>query len=131
MPFGENTSERVEQVAKAIVDAAYKVHRFLGPGLLESVYQTCLAYELARRGFAVARQMKVPIIYEGVSLDADLRLDLLIDDCMIVEVKAVEKMIPVFEAQSLTYLKLTGKRLCLLINFNVPLIKDGIKRIVL
>ena len=131
MPFGENSTEQLEHVAKAVVDCAFKVHKSLGPGLLESVYQACLAYELARRGFTVVRQMKVPIIYEGISLDADLRLDLLVDDCVIVEVKAVERMIPVFEAQSLTYLKLTGKRLCLLINFNVPLIKDGIKRIVL
>ena len=131
MSFGENTSERIEAVAREIVDAAFKVHKILGPGLLESVYVTCLTHELRTRRLNVATDVKVPIIYEGVCLDADLRLDLLVEDLVIVEAKSVERMIPVFEAQSLTYLKLLNKRLCLLINFNVPLIKNGIKRIVL
>jgi len=131
MSFGENTSERIEAVAKEVVDAAFKVHKILGPGLLESVYVTCLAHELRMRGLKVARDVIVPIVYEGVTLDADLRLDLLVEDLVIVEAKSVERMIPVFEAQSLTYLKLLKKRLCLLINFNVPPIKDSIRRVVL
>ena len=89
-----------------------------------------IARDAAGRGLKVLRQVAVPVIYDGVQLDADLRLDLLVEDCLIVELKAVEKMLPLFEAQCLTYLKLTGKRLCLLLNFNVPLIKDGIKRII-
>lgn len=131
MGFGENTTDRVEWVASEVVDATLKVHRALGPGLLESVYEVCLAHELASRGLKVLRQLKVPIFYSGVELEADLRLDLLVEDCVIVEVKSVERMIPLFEAQALTYLKLTRNRLCLLINFNVPLIKDGIRRIIL
>jgi GxxExxY protein len=131
MGYGETTSERIEAVAKVVVDAAFKVHRILGPGLLESVYVTCLAHELKTRGLKVATGVKVPIVYEGATLDADLRLDLLVEDLVIVEAKSVEKMIPVFEAQSLTYLKLLRLRLCLLINFNVVLFKDGIKRIIL
>jgi GxxExxY protein len=120
-----------DRVATCIVDSAYRVHRTLGPGLLESVYETCLARELEIRGMAVERQVDVPVVYEGLKLDAGLRLDLLVDKRVIVEVKAVEKMIPVFDAQLLTYLKLTGLRLGLLINFNVPVIKDGIKRLAL
>lgn len=113
------------------MDAALKVHRTLGPGLLESVYETCLAYELTRRGLRVLRQVRVPIVYDGTKLDADLPIDLLVEDCVIVEVKSVEAMNPVFKAQALTYLKLTGHRLCLLINFNVELIKNGINRVIL
>lgn len=131
MSYGETTSESIEVVARPIVDAAFKVHIAQGPGLLESGYVTCLAYELGRRGLKVGRQIAVPVLCDGVVLDAELRLDLLVEDSVIVEVKAVEKMIPVFHAQALTYLKLAGHRLCLLINFNVPLIKDGIKRVVL
>lgn len=130
MAYGETTSAELEQVAADVVDCAFRVHRNLGPGLLESVYVTCLAYELRKRGRVVARQVKVPILYDGQYLDGDLFIDLLVEKCLIVEVKAVEKMHPVFEAQAITYLKLTGHRLCLLINFNVPLIKTGIKRII-
>jgi GxxExxY protein len=130
MRYGESTSVELERVAREIVDASFKVHQALGPGILESVYETCLGYELSKRGLKVARQVIVPIVYDGQQLDDGLRLDLMVEDCVIVEVKAVEKMIPLFEAQALTYLKLTGKRLALLINFNVPLIKDGIKRII-
>jgi GxxExxY protein len=131
MGYGENTSDEIERVARVVVDAAFAVHKKLGPGLLECIYEVCLAYEISKRGLKVLRQVKVPILYDGVQLDADLRLDLLVEDLVIVDVKSVERMIPLFDAQCLTYLKLTGKRLCLLINFNVPLIKDGIKRIVL
>ena len=131
MSFGENTSDRIEAIAKVIVDSAFKVHKTLGPGLLESVYVTCLVHELTLRGLKSARDVIVPIVYEGVQLDADLRLDILVEGLVVVEVKSVDRMIPVYEAQSLTYLKLLRLRLCLLINFNVPLIKDGIKRIIL
>ncbi len=122
---------RVEEVARQIVDAAVVVHRALGPGLLESVYEECLAFELTRRGLKVESQVRVPIIYEGHRIAADLKLDLLVEDCVVVEVKAVEQMHPVFEAQLLTYLKLSGHRLGLLVNFNVPLMKDGITRRIL
>lgn len=121
----------VERVAKVIVDAAFQVHKELGPGLLESVYETCLAYDLGQRGIKVESEVVLPIIYKEVHLDAGLRLDMLVEKLVIVELKAAEATIPLFDAQLLTYLKLTQKRLGLLINFNVPLIKDGIKRIVL
>ena len=113
-----------------VVDAAYRVHSQLGPGLLESVYETCLCHEFKQRGVPFQSQVAWPVIYDGVQLDAGLRLDLLVDNSVIVEIKAVEKMNPLFEAQLLTYLKLTGHRLGLLINFNVPRIADGIRRIV-
>src|SRR5437762_1069579 len=131
MPYGESTSTDVERIAKIIVDAAYRVHTQTGPGLLECVYEVCLAHELTKRGLSVRRQVKVPIIYDGVQLDADLRIDLLVEEKLIVEIKSVERTIPVFEAQVLTYLKLTRLPLALMINFNVALIKDGIKRIIL
>lgn len=127
----EPISAETERIAKQIVDAALQVHKALGPGLLESVYETCLVYELNQRGFKVETQVNVPIIYKGIRLDAGLRLDMLVEDLVIVELKAVETMTPLFDAQLLTYLKLTQHRLGLLINFNVSLIKDGIKRLVL
>ncbi len=113
-----------------VVDAALKVHRSLGPGLLESVYEQCLAYELETRGMNVQKQTAVPVIYEKIRFDTGLRLDLLVEDAVVVELKAVEQIIPLYEAQLLTYLKLSNKRLGLLINFNVPLLKHGIKRFV-
>ena len=122
---------KTERVAGAIVDSTLRVHRALGAGLLESVYEACLCHELKQRGIPFEAQVALPVVYDGVRVDAGLRLDLLVSDSVIVEVKAVEKMHPLFEAQLLTYLKLTGLRLGLLINFNVPLVKDGIKRIVL
>lgn len=121
----------MDRIAAAIVDAAYKVHATLGPGLLESVYEACLCHELTRRGMPFKKQLNVPIVYDGVTLDAGLRLDLLVGDCILVEIKAVEKMNPLYQAQLLTYLKLTNLRLGLLINFNVPVIRNGIKRLVL
>jgi len=119
------------EVARQIVDAAFAVHTALGPGLLESVYEVCLAHELRKRGLSVRQQVVLPVHYDGVRLDAGLRLDLLVNDTVIVEIKAVENLLPVHKAQALTYLKLTGCRLALLINFNVPVIKEGIHRIVL
>src|SRR3954471_1681514 len=124
-------SEATERTAKAIVDSAFKIHRTLGPGLLESVYETCLVHELTLRGHALQRQLVIPILYEGLRLEGGLRLDLVVDDCVIVEIKAVDRDMPVFTAQLLSYLRLTNKRLGLLINFSVVLIKDGIKRVVL
>jgi len=130
MKFGEQTTPELERVAAQIVDAAYKVHSTLGPGLLESVYEACLEYELKKRGLRVERQKKVMICYDGMQIDDALRMDLLVEDCVIVEIKAVETMNPVFTAQTLTYLKLTERRLAFLINFNVARIKDGIKRLI-
>ncbi|MDD4891792.1 MAG: GxxExxY protein [Phycisphaerae bacterium] len=123
--------DETDRVAREIVDAALAVHRALGPGLLESVYEACLCHELIQRGFKVNRQLPLTIRYGDICLEDGLRLDLLVNDCVTVEVKAVETMIPVFQAQVLTYLKLSGKRLGLLINFNVVRIKDGIKRLAL
>jgi len=131
MPFGETTNSEIERVATEIVDAVFKIHDELGPGLLESVYEACLVHALRKRGLTVFRQIPVPIVYDGVPIDEAFRLDLLVNELVIVEVKAVEKDNPLYAAQLRTYLKLTGKRLGLLINFNTKLIKDGIKRVVL
>ena len=120
-----------EVTARKVVDAAYRVHSVLGPGLLEGVYEACLCHELAKRDIAFRNQIALPVIYDSLKLDAGLRCDIIVNDCLIVEIKAVEKTIPVHEAQLLTYLKLTGIRLGFLINFNTPRIKDGIKRIIL
>lgn len=118
-------------VARHVVDAAYRVHRAMGPGLLESVYEACLCCELSRRGLKFEKQVEIPIVYEGIRLESGLRLDLLVADLVVVELKAVEQLLPIHEAQLLTYLKLTGKRVGLIVNFNTTLIKDGIKRIAL
>ncbi len=120
----------LDRIATETIDAVFKVHKTLGPGLLESVYEKCLAYELTKRGLAVETQLPFPIEYDGVKLDAGLRIDMLVDHELILELKSVDAMHPVFEAQLLTYMKLTGRRLGLLVNFNVPLIKHGIKRMV-
>jgi len=122
---------KVDKIAREIVDAAYCVHSNLGPGLLECVYENCLAYELNKRGLRISQQLSLPVIYDGLRLDSGLRLDFLVEDCVIVELKAVERLLPVHHAQVLTYLKLTGNRLGLLINFNVSVIKNGIKRLAL
>ena len=131
MSFGETTTPEIERVAREIVDAAFKIHLKVGPGLLESAYQTLMIYELTKRGLGVEKEVPVPLIYEEVRLDAGYRLDLLVNGCVIVEIKAVEQLHPVHEAQVITYLKLLNKLLGILINFNVKLIKDGIKRVVL
>ena len=123
--------EMIDQLATQIVDATFKVHNALGPGLLESVYEVCLFHELTKRGLTVKRQVSLPVCYDDVRLDAGLRLDMLVEDSVIVELKAVENILPIHKAQILTYLKLTNHRLGLLINFNVPLIKNGITRIIL
>jgi len=121
----------VNFLANRTVNAALKVHKELGPGLLESVYETCLFYELKKDFSEVEKQVKIPIIYDGIKLDADLRLDIWVRKSLIVEIKSVETLLPIHQAQLLTYLKLTKNRLGLLINFNVALLKNGIKRVVL
>jgi GxxExxY protein len=127
----EPLPERTEQIARDVVDAALSVHRSLGPGLLESAYEVCLAHELEQRGRAVLRQVALPVVYGTIKLDAGYRIDLMIDGAVIVEVKAVEALAPIHRAQLLTYLSLSGRRLGLLINFNVVLLKHGIKRMIL
>jgi len=124
-------NEHVEWLGKQIVDIAFQIHKTLGPGLLEKVYEACFAYELTKRNIPFVVQKKVPIIYDNITFEEGLRLDLLVDDLIIVEIKAQENYHPVWEAQLLSYLKLTDKNLGYLINFTVPLIKDGIKRMVL
>ena len=130
MPTYEPISAETELVATEVVNAAFQVHSTLGPGLLESVYEVCLCHELRQRGIPFQSQVAFPVVYCGARLEAGLRLDLVVADKVIVELKAVEKVSPLFEAQLLTYLKLTDLRLGLLINFNVPLIRDGIRRFV-
>jgi GxxExxY protein len=124
-------SEREDQVAKVIVNSAYSVHKTLGPGLLESIYEVCFCHELTKQGLSVRRQVLLPIIYDGIKFDEGLRLDVLVEELIICELKVVEEMNPVFMAQLISYLKLARKRIGFLINFNVPLIKNGIKRVVL
>jgi len=121
-------SQQEEQIGTAIVNAAYSIHKELGPGLLEKVYEVCMEHELRKAGYQVKRQIDIPIVYDGIEFDEGLRLDLLVDDLVIAELKAVDTMNPVWEAQIISHLKLTGLNLGFLINFNVPLIKDGIKR---
>jgi GxxExxY protein len=127
----EAIPDKVNQVAKEVVDAAFKVHSSLGPGLLESVYQACMVHELRKRRLKVDPESPQPIVYDGIQLEEGYRLDMVVEQCVVVELKAVETVLPVHKAQLLTYLKLSGHRLGLLINFNVPLIKDGIQRLVL
>ncbi|MCB0723964.1 MAG: GxxExxY protein [Ignavibacteriae bacterium] len=117
------------ELAKIVVDKALKVHKVLGPGLLESAYEECLYYELAKAGLKVERQKPMPLKYEDVSLDCGYRLDILVNDKLIIEIKAVEKFNNIYFAQLLSYLRLSNLKLGLLINFNVTLLKDGIKRI--
>ncbi len=127
----ESIPAETDRVAKQVVDAAFSVHSGLGPGLLESIYETCLAHELTKRDLRVERQVVLPIIYDSLRLDAGLRLDVVVADCVVVELKAVESLLPVHRAQLLTYLKLSGYRLGLIINFNVSVIKNGIVRMAL
>ena len=127
----EGLSDRTEAVGRSVVDACLKIHRSLGPGLLESAYELCLAHELERRGHSVTRQVVLPIVFEDIRLDAGYRIDLLVDDLVVIEVKATEDLAPVHEAQLLTYLRLSGRRLGFLVNFNVSLMKRGIQRRVL
>ncbi len=120
----------VEEVAKRILDAAFRVHTALGPGLLESVYETCLAHELSKMGMSFESQTALPVIYNDIVVESGLRLDIFVEKCVIIEIKAVEAMLPIHKAQLLTYLKLAKVRLGLLINFNVVHLRDGITRLV-
>lgn len=124
-------TEHQEWLGKQVVDCAYQIHKTLGPGLLEKVYEACFCYELSKRNIPFTTQKKVPVVYDNLLFEEGLRLDILVDDIVIVELKAQENYHPVWEAQLLSYLKLADKHLGYLINFTVPLIKDGIKRMVL
>ena len=120
--------EQLEALGKQIVDVAFQVHKELGPGLLESAYERCMIFEFLERGLHVERQKKLPIIYKGNSIDGGYRLDLIVENEIIIELKTVDHILPVHEAQLISYLKLSGKKLDYLINFNVDLIKNGIYR---
>ena len=120
----------MEEVARILVDSAIKVHRALGPGLLESAYQQCLAYELRKRGLRVDCEVTLPIVYDGQQIDAGYRVDMLVENCIIIENKAVDQILAIHQAQLLTYLKLRDGRLGFLLNWNVKLMRDGIKRMV-
>jgi len=118
-------------IASVVVDAALKIHKTLGPGLLESVYQATLSFELQKRGLRVVEELALPVRYEGVKLDLGFRVDLLVDDKLVIEIKSVEAVAPVHRKQVHTYLRLMNKQLGLLINFNVELMKNGIHRVVI
>ncbi|HEY0008244.1 MAG TPA: GxxExxY protein [Tepidisphaeraceae bacterium] len=120
----------LEAIGREIVDACFRVHIALGAGLLESVYQTCLCHELRRRGLRIEREIGLPIVYDTLTINDAFRIDILVEGAVIVELKSVQALLPVHEAQLITYLKLSNCRLGFLVNFNVPLIKDGIKRLV-
>jgi len=122
--------QKLDAITRKIIGAAINVHRALGPGLLESTYETCLAFELQQLGMKIERQRPLPIRYRGITLDCGYRLDLVVEDCVIVELKATEGLLPVHQAQLLSYLRLTGLRVGLLITFNVPVLRRGLKRIV-
>ncbi len=123
--------EDINNIGRLIVDSAFTVHSNLGPGLLEKVYELCFCHELAKRGLKYNRQIDIPIVYDNLTFKEGLRLDVLVEDCIICELKALENVNPVWEAQILSHLKLTGNRLGYLINFNVPMIKNGIRRFVM
>ena len=123
-------AEREEYLGKEIVDAAYKVHKSLGPGLLEKIYEACFCYELEKKGISNKRQVELPFYYDGKIFDEGMRLDVFVDDLVVCELKSRETINPVWSAQLISHLKLTKRRLGYLINFNVPLIKDGIKRFI-
>ncbi len=122
---------RIEETARIIVDSAIKVHKALGPGLLESTYQKRLTYELQKRGVQIGSEIAVPVVYDGFQIEVGFRLDMLVNDCVVVENKAVEQLLPIHTAQLLTYLRLGGYRLGFLLNWNVTLMKNGIQRIAL
>ncbi len=124
-------TEREKWLASQIIDIAITVHKYLGPGLLESIYEKCFCYELTKRNISFVKQKCIELIYDSLIIDEGLRIDILVDDLIIIELKAQEMYNPVWEAQLLSYLKLTHKRLGYVLNFHVPLMKDGIKRMIL
>jgi GxxExxY protein len=123
-------NDRLDQISRRIIGAAIEVHRHLGPGLLESAYQSCLVYELKQLDLKVEEQKPLPVVYKQVKLDCGYRLDMVVEDEVIVEVKAIEKLLPLHEAQLLSYLRLAKKRVGLMMNFHVPVLKNGLKSIV-
>jgi len=127
----EQVPEKVELHVKKVLDAAFCVHNNLGPGLLESVYERCLCHELQKAQVPYKSQVSLPITYNGITIDGGLRIDIHVDASLVVELKAVEKLLPIHEAQLYTYLKLSNNRVGLLLNFNTKLLKEGIKRIVI
>jgi len=127
----KEVSQEEDRIGREIVNSAFHVHKELGPGLLEKVYEVCFCYVLAQKGFEIKRQLDIPIVFKGMIFEEGLRLDVLVNDLVICELKALDNINPVWEAQLLSHLKLTNKRLGYLINFNVPLIKNGIKRMVI
>ena len=122
--------QRENIITEEIIGAAIEVHKALGPGLLESAYEECLCYELIKAGLNIKRQVQLPVVYKEVKLNCGYRIDIIVEESIIVELKTAEMLMPIHEAQFLTYLKLTNKNLGLLLNFNVPILKEGIKRIV-
>jgi GxxExxY protein len=127
----KEVSEEEDRIGREIVNAAYQVHKELGPGLLEKVYEVCFCHVLSQKGFVVKRQIDIPIVFDNLVFEEGLRLDVMVNDMVICELKALENVNPVWEAQLLSHLKLTNKRLGYLINFNVPLIKNGIRRMII
>ncbi len=125
------TIDEITPISGKIIDAAIEVHKYLGPGLLEKSYETALCYELEQRGLSFERQKRFKLNYKSIELDSEFRLDLLVEDNVIVELKCCDKLLPIHEAQLMTYLKIVDRRVGLLLNFNMPLLKDGIKRIAL
>jgi GxxExxY protein len=126
-----SVNAKEDQIGKEVVDSAFQVHKRLGPGLLEKVYETCLAYELESKGLTIVRQKPIPITYGDIEFDEGFRMDLLVEDAVIIELKAVEKSNPLWQAQLLSYLRLSNKKLGYLINFNTILFKQGIQRLVI
>jgi GxxExxY protein len=122
--------DRLDSITRRIIGAAIEVHKRLGPGLLESAYATCLAFELRQMGLKIEEQKPLPVVYRNVKLDCGYRLDLVVEDLVVVEIKAVDQLAPIHDAQLLSYLRLSGKRVGLLINFHVRVLKNGLKRIV-
>jgi len=127
---GERKEDLINRVTDKIIGCAIEVHRGLGPGLLESAYEECLCFEFSQKGLSFTRQVSLPVTYKGVKLDCGYRMDIVVEDLVIIEVKAVEKLIPIHDAQLLSYLKMHNKKVGLLLNFHVPVLKKGLKRIV-
>ena len=129
-PQSTQSFAELKNISQGVLDSAFRVHSALGPGLLESAYEHCLCHELTKRNIRTDRQVQLPVIYDGIKIDAGYRIDLLVENHLIIEIKAVDHLLPIHEAQLLTYLKLADKKVGLLINFNVKSLKDGIKRMV-
>lgn len=130
MSFGAKLAKDENELSKIILDAEFRVHTAIGPGLLESAYEACLAFELRNEGLNVLTQVPLPLVYRDVKLDVGYRLDLLVEDLVVVEIKSVDSLIAIHQAQVISYLKLSGKKLGILINFNTLHLRDGIKRVV-